>query len=310
MPQSGQDFLITYKVETTPGVRPTTLTGAKQFPCNASRGMNAGRSIIRPGIIRSDGQTGGADTGLETVTGEFVADFLPNGVFDEILKAGLRGLIVGTGPGVLKMTNPPTDYSFTFEIRETKNGINREFNGVSITSLGFGLNPNGKATITVGFMGIKGNDPVAGASIFTSPTLYNGDGMSLVNAAYSIDGGARGNITGLDFALDLHAENVAVGGSQYTPAVYLSNMTGTGNFRTIRSAIADEIKFRQKTRFALSVGLAAVAGGPVQYLLLLPRCFFTGYDAPIGATGPLIATLPFEIEYDTTVGGMIEIDIT
>jgi hypothetical protein len=301
MGQSGQDFLITYKKETVLGVRPTVLTGAKQFPCNASRGMTGQRALIRPGIIRYDGQTGSSDLGLETVTGEFTADLIP-AVFDEIIEAGVRGT---TASLLLKPGNPPVNRSFTFEIREIQNGINREFNGVRVTSLAFGLNPQGKATITVGFMGIKSATPAVAASIWTTPTLYGGDGMTPVNAAWSVDGSARTTITGFDFSLDLHPENIAVGGSIWSPDVYPGNMTGSGNFRTVRSAIADEIAFRSGTRVAIAIALAATMGGSPLLTITLPRVMYSGYDAPIGGTGPLVSTLPFEIEYDATLAGMI-----
>lgn len=306
MGQSGQDFLITYKKETVLGVRPTTLTGAKQFPCNPSRGMSSQRTLIRPNIIRYDGQTGSSDLGLETVTGEFTADLIP-GVFDEIIEAGVRGT---TASLVLKPDIPPTKRTFTFEVREVANGINREFNGVRVTSLGFGLGPTGKATITVGFMGIKGNTPVVGATIWTSPTLYSGDGMAPVNSAMSIAGASRVNITGYDFTLPLPAEGVAVNGSNYSPDIYDGNMTGSGTVRTIRAAIADEVAYRAQTRVSISIVLAATMGGAPVLTILLPRCLYTGYDAPIGGTGPLIATLPFEIEYDATTGGMVQFTFT
>lgn len=303
--QSGQAFLITYKLETVEGVTPVVLTGAKQFPCNASQGMRADSAIIRPGIIRQDGQTGSSRLGLETVTGEFTADLIPD-VFDEIIEAGVRGTWASN---VLKPGTTPTQRTFTFEVYEIANGIRRVFNGVKVTRLGFGLNPTGVATITVGFMGIKQLTPVAGASIWTSPTLYNGGvGMVPIDAAISFNGGARTNITGYEFTLDLNAENVAVVGSRFSPTVYDGNMTGSGTVRAIRSAIADEVAFRAETRQAIAVALAATSGGSAELTITLPRVMFTSFDLPIGGTGPLIAPIGFDIEYDATAGGMIQFD--
>lgn len=304
MGQSGQDFLITYKKETVLATTPAVLTGAKQFPCNASRGMKSGRAAIRPGIIRSDGQTGSSRLGLETVTGEFTADFLPD-VFDEIIEAGVRGT---TAAGVLIPDIPPTKRTFTFEIYEIANGIRRVFNGVRIISLAFGLNPQGMATITVGFMGIKGLTPVAGASIWTTPTLYSGVGMVPIDMATSFNAAPRTNLTGFDFALTLPAEVVAVNGSIYSPDVYDGNLTGSGNVRTIRSAVADEVAFRAETRQAIALALAESAGGPAKVTITLPRVMYTDFDYAIGGTGPVIATLPFDIEFDDTAAAMVQFD--
>jgi Phage tail tube protein len=304
MGQTGQDFLITYKVETVLGVTPVVLTGAKQFPCNASRGMSSGRAPIRPGIIRSDGQTGSSRLGLETVTGEFTADFIPD-VFDEIIEAGVRGTWASD---ILEPGATPTKRTFTFEIYEVANGIRRVFNGVRVISLGFGLTPTGMATITVGFQGIKGLTPAVGASIWTSPTLYNGAGMVPIDAAISFNGVARTTITGYDFTIGTGAENVAVIGSIYSPDVYDGNLSGSGTVRAIRAAIADEVAFRAETRQAIAVVLAASAGGPAELTITLPRVMYTGFDYGIGGTGPVVATLPFDIEYDATEGSMIKFE--
>jgi hypothetical protein len=304
MGQTGQDFLITYLPEVTFATVPGTLTGAKQFPCNASRGMNLGIANIRPEIIRSDGQTGASRGGLKTVTGEFTADLIP-GVFDDIIEAGVRGTI--DGGGILIPDDPPTKRSFVFEVYEVANGIRRVFLGVRVNTLGFNLTPTGMIQITVGFMGVEQQAPSVAASLFTSPTLFTGKGMVPVDAAISVNGTPRANVTGLEYTLDLHSELVAVAGTQQSPDVFDGNMTGAGTLRAIRSAVADEVAFRNETRYALSMACAATPGGPAVLTMLLPQVRLTSFDAPIGGTGPLIATMGFDIEKEeSTVNAMVQ----
>jgi len=87
--QSGTNFQIAYKAETTFGVRPAD-GGAKVFPHNDGAKQTMSKATIRSNAKRRDGQTRIGRHGSRSVGGSYAMD-AALGAVDDLIEAVLRG---------------------------------------------------------------------------------------------------------------------------------------------------------------------------------------------------------------------------
>jgi hypothetical protein len=301
--QTGQDLIISYKAETTLGVVPAVLTGAKQFRLARSPGLKLGRATIASDEVRSDGQSTIIRLGSRSVSGSFTANLSAGGTFDDLIAAALRGTIAS---GAVLPAVPPVQTSFTFEQYETITGVRKVFTGCRVTGMSLTVAPNGNVMITFPFMGLNMTGPTAGAALFTSPTRTTNASLVGDDSAITLNGTASVILTGIDFALDLHGTMTPVIGSTIAPDVDTSNMTLTGTVRAKRTSIALENAFITEALQALVIGLAEPSPSTASCVFTLPQFKFTDFSTSLGDTGPMIVSLPFTAGYDATLGGMIK----
>lgn len=105
--------------------------------------------------------------------------------------AGATVTILEKGKKTYTPLTAHTNDSFTVEEWHPDATVSRTFLGMQVDTLSFGLNPNGMATIDVGFMG-KDEEASTSSAYFTSPTAVGGqsiysapDGFLFINGVAS-----------------------------------------------------------------------------------------------------------------------------
>lgn len=293
--QSGHNLLVAGKVETTFGVKPTTVTGATRIRLNAGSGLRLGQALINPGEIRSDGNSSASRNGSRSVTGSYLMDISDN-TQDDLWAAGLRGTWTSN---VLSTTNPPTPYSFTFEEYETDIDATSVYKGCRVGGFTVRLAPDEPATVEFPIVGAD-MESLTGASApyYTTPTLSTTDIMTATDAAISVDGTPVLEFTACEFTVDLGAAGIPLVGTKITPDVWTNNMRVTGTITTLRSAATRQAAYLAGTEFALGVLLTDAAAQTLRFDI--PRCLFTDYTKGLGVDGPLLVTMPFTAGYKST----------
>lgn len=295
--QTGKNILVAYKEETTFGVQPAVVTGAKQFRLNGSAGLGLRRALIGTNEVRSDGQTGRSRLGSRSVDGSFSAD-LSQGTFDDLFAAVLRGTWSG---GSVIPSNPPLRRSFTFEQYEQDLDITRVFTGCRVSSMTVRLTPDGMAMVEFGIVGANMTIlSAASAPLYTSPTLATTSAMVATDAAVSIGGVSTLDFTSCEFTVDLSASTQPVIGSTITPDVFDNNMRISGTITSIRRDAVREQAYLDQTLSALVLALALPSPATGSITFTLPEIMFTDYSASLGDDGAMLATLPFVASKDAT----------
>lgn len=307
--QTGKNLEVSFGVEPTFNAAAPT-TGATRFRLNSGAGLKFARTVINPGEVRSDGQTAMARMGGRSVTGTYPTD-ISVGSFDDLIAAVLRGTwVAGTDP-VTKQVLPsstPVRRSFAFEQYYADMDQTELYTGNRISSMKVMAKPNAMATIEFGVVGADMQVLAAAASpYFTTPALSTSIGLVTEDGVIQLGGAPVLDFTGCDFTVDLKCKGEPVIGSAITPDVFESNMVISGTITALVKDLARVTSSLAETELALSLKLVEPAPSTGFITFLIPRLKLDIPTKTLGNDGALIATIPFVVGKDETLGGMIEV---
>lgn len=199
-----------------------------------------------------------------------------------------------------KLTNGATltRSSYTFEQYYSDLDESEQFAGCRVSSMKLSFQPNSVVTVEFGIVGqaeaILGT---ASAPGLTSPTQYTSIGLVAVDSSISIAGVQIATVTGGELMFDLNAQGIAVVGSTTTPDVYENPMKVTGSLTAVRTALTAShlARFLAETdNVELSLlFLEPDAVVPFDFVhVFIPRLKYLGDVGSLGATGPIVETIP------------------
>lgn len=296
-----KNYYAAIKRETTPGVVPAVVTGAKRMRLNAFTVPELSQALIQDPEIRSDGRTSMPEFGTHGVSGT-----LPSALrfteHDDFLEAAVGSAWVSDTltPGIV-------DYSHTLEIYE------QAPLDVATLTLGAKLGgfrlrgaPDEAGLLEYPVMGITQEVRTgAAAPFYTTPASTTTGMMTSTRAAITIGGTPVLDLTGFDMSSLIPLSLAKVAGSKFSPSVYRENMTLAGSLSMLRTSAARQQAYIANTVFDLVLVFSDAIGNTMTFTY--PSLAFSGFTLPLGGDGPPVVTLPV-VGGVVGAGEMVQID--
>lgn len=283
-------------------------TGAKILP-RVESSLNVAFESFQSEEIRDDMQRAASITGFEKVEGEIKGE-LSAGQWASFFAAALRGNFTAQAkPPIIKKTangngekagkilivpkSNHTTESFTIEDLFKDISVSRTYLGCRVSKLSLDVQPNGIASITVGFLGQRSED--AATAYFTSPTNITQSGkLAGVTGKLMVNKRQLGLVTGFKVDIDLNASSEPVLGARYAPDVFIGTVAVSGSFSIY---MQDKTMFdavRAGQTLSLELRMDAEDGVNSDYLaVILPGIKLTSIETDDGAKN-IIQTLNFD----------------
>ncbi|MGX2975567.1 phage tail tube protein [Ursidibacter arcticus] len=258
--------------------------------------------------IRDDMQRAASITGFEKVEGEIKGELsagqwanffaaVLRGNFTEQAKAPIIKKTNGSGekPGkilIVPQSNHTTE-SFTIEDLFKDINVSRTYLGCRVSKLSLDVQPNGIASVSVGFLGQRSED--ASAAYFTSPTnLIQSGKLAGVTGKLLFNKRPLGLVTGFKVDIDLNASSEPVLGARYAPDVFIGTVAVSGSFSIY---MQDKTMFdavRNGQSLSLELRMDAEDATNSDYVsIILPGIKLTSIETDDGAKN-IIQTLNFD----------------
>ena len=287
-------YYAAIKRETTEGVVPADVTGAKRMRLNAFTLPELAQALIRDPEIRSDGQTSMPEFGTHGVSGTLptAVRFTEN---DDMLEAAMRSTWATNTltPGI-------TAYSHTLEVHETNLDVSTLTLATKVGGFRLRGAPNSAGILEFPIMGITQEVRSAGsAPFYTTPTSTTTGMMTANRAAIEIAGVPVLNLSAFDMSTLIGLSLAEVVGSNLSPSVYDEDMTLAGTLSMLRTSAARQQEYLANTEFDLVIVFSDKIGNTMTFTY--PNLAFSGFTLPLGGDGPPVITLP-------VVGGVVGTD--
>lgn len=166
--------------------------------------------------------------------------------------------------------------------------------------------PDANVMITFTFMGLD-VQPMTGASapVFTSPTYTTTLPLVMADGTIRIGGVDYSILTGFSITIDRGGDTPSVL-APTSPDVFLANAKVSGSFSAIRQDLAFLTAFRNETTVDFFVDFVENEADPKDFLsLYVGYATLGGNSKQLGASGPLVETIPWNAGIDTTGGDRV-----
>lgn len=303
----GTKRTVVFAKETAFGTK-AAAAGAKIMP-RVETSLNTNFESYQSEEIRDDMQRSPSVVGFEKVEGDIKGE-LAAGQWAAFFAAALRGSFTaqakkpiiqkttaGTGEKngkilIVPKTGHSTD-SFTIEDLFKDINVSRQYLGCRVSKLSIDVQPNGIASITVSFLGQRGEESTA--AYFTDPTDITQSGkLAGVKGTLQVNKRAVGLVTSFKLDIDLGASSEPVLGARYAPDVFIGTIAVSGSFtmyfqdKTMIDAV------RQGTDLSLALRMDADDTNGSDYLtIILPGVKVTSNELDDGAKN-IMQTLNFD----------------
>ena len=303
----GTQRSVALSKETTFGTKPAKNT-AKLLP-RIETSLNVNFESFQSEEIRDDMQRAASIVGFEKVEGDVKGE-LAAGQWAWAFAAALRGafgaeakppIIKKTANGqgekngkilVVPQTAHSTD-SFTIEDWFKDIGLSRQYLGCRVSKLSLEVEPNGIASVTVTFLGQRGEE--SATQYFTSPPNIAQSGkLAGVKGSLQLNKQQMALITSFKLDIDLNASSEAVLGATYAPDVFIGTVAVSGSFTMYlqNKAMIDAV--RLGTNLSLALRMDAETSNDSDYMaIILPAIKVTSSEIDDGAKN-LMQTLNFD----------------
>ncbi|MGT3004821.1 phage tail tube protein [Pasteurella multocida] len=303
----GTKRTIVFAKETQFGTK-ATHTGAKILP-RIESSLDTSFESFQSQEMRDDMQRAASITGFEKVEGELKGE-LSAGQWSAFLAAVLRGnfttqakapIIKKTTKGsgekqgkilVVPQNNHTTD-SFTIEDLFSDINVRRIYLGCRASKISINVQPNGIASISVGFLGQRSEEGTT--PYFTSPTNINQSGkLAGVTGKLLFNKQPLGPVTGFKLDIDLNASSEPVLGARYAPDVFIGTVAVSGSFSIYMQDKKMFDAIRRGETLSLELRMDAEDATNSDYVsIILPGIKLTSIDTDDGAKN-IIQTLNFD----------------
>lgn len=302
----GTKRTIIFAKENTFGTKPAK-TGAKIMP-RVETSLDAKFESFQSEEIRDDMQRSASILGFEKVEGEIKGE-LAAGQWAQFFAAVLRGEFTreakapiikkGNGSGekngkiLIVPTQNHSTPSFTIEDVFKDINVSRTYLGCRVSKLSLDVQPNGIASVSVGFLGQRSEE--SNTPYFTNPTNLTQSGkLAGVSGKLVFNKQALGLVTGFKLDIDLNASSEPVLGARYAPDVFIGTVAVSGSFSMYMQdkAMFDAVRAGQS--LSLELRMNADESTNTDYVsIILPGIKLTSIDTDDGAKN-IIQTLNFD----------------
>lgn len=282
--------------------------GAKILPRTEST-LDAKFDAFQSEEIRDDMQRTASITGFEKVEGELKGE-LAAGQWAAFFAAVLRGQFTAQAkPPIIKKTsngagekngkilivptaNHTTD-SFTIEDSFQDINVSRTYLGCRVSKLSLDVQPNGIASVSVGFLGQRSEESTT--RYFTNPTNLSQSGkLAGVSGQLLFNKQPLGLVTSFKVDIDLNASSEPVLGARYAPDVFIGTVAVSGSFSIYMQDKSMFDAMRSGTALSLELRMNAEESANTDYVsIILPGIKLTSIDTDDGAKN-IIQTLNFD----------------
>jgi len=303
----GTQRTVVIAKETAFGTKPAK-TGAKILP-RVETTLNTNFESYKSEEIRDDMQRAASVIGFEKVEGDIKGE-LAAGQWAWAFSAALRGAFgAQSKPPIIKKTTdgqgekngkilivPKTAHttdSFTIEDLFKDVAISRQYLGCRVSKLSIDIQPNGIASITVTFLGQRGEE--SAVAYYTNPTTIAQSGkLAGVQGKLLVGGQQAALVTSVKLDIDLNASSEPVLGAKYAPDVFIGTVAVSGSFTMYlqNKSMIDAI--RNGRNLSLALRMDAEETTATDYLtIILPGIKVTSAEIDDGAKN-IMQTLNFD----------------
>lgn len=303
----GTKRTVVFAKETQFGTK-ATRTGAKILPRIEST-LDASFEAFQSQEIRDDMQRAASITGFEKVEGEIKGE-LAAGQWAAFFAAVLRGSFTAQAkaPIIKKTSNgngekqgkilivPQADHttdSFTIEDVFKDINVSRTYLGCRVSKLSLDVQPNGIASVSVGFLGQRSEESTT--PHFTSPSNIAQSGkLAGVTGKLLFNKQPLGLVTAFKLDIDLNASSEPVLGASYAPDVFIGTVAVSGSFSIYMQDKKMFDAIRRGQTLSLELRMDAEDASNSDYVsVILPGIKLTSIDTDDGAKN-IIQTLNFD----------------
>lgn len=257
--------------------------------------------------IRANMQRSPSIVGFEKVEGDLKGE-LAAGQWSQFLASALRGnwteakdpiikKTAGTGEKKGKILIVPetahTTDSYTIEDVFSDINVSRVYTGCRVSKISIDVQPNGIATMTVTFLGQKGEESTA--QYFTSPSeITQSPKLAGVNGQLLVNKQKAALVTGWKVDIDLNASSEPVLGAKYAHDVFIGSVAVSGSFTMYFQDKSMIEAVRNGANLSLALRMDAGTEKDADYMtFILPGIKATSVTIDDGAKN-LIQTLNFD----------------
>jgi hypothetical protein len=303
----GTKRAVVFAKESTFGTKPAKTAG--KIMTRTETSLNTNFENYQSEEIRDDMQRAPSVVGFEKVEGDIKGE-LAAGQWSAFFAAALRGsftseakapIIKKTSNGsgeksgkilIVPKTGHTTD-SFTLEDVFKDIAMNRVYLGCRVSKLSLDVQPNGIASITVGFLGQRGEETTA--AYFTNPPEVGQSGkLAGVKGTLQVNKRAVGLITSFSLEIDLNANSEPVLGAKYAPDVFIGTVAVSGSFSMYLQDKSMIDAVRNGTNLSLALRMDAEESAGADYItIILPGIKVTSAEIDDGAKN-IMQTLNFD----------------
>lgn len=280
--QDGRSLYAALKAETTLGVVPAVVTGAKKFPINPGSGLTLAMAEILSGAITGDGEERRPRSGSHSVSGTLDGDLTYEHV--DVLEAGMR---TTWASDILDPVVPLVKRSYTIEVYEPDIDVSTLSKGCRVAGYRQSGAPDQPIRMSYPVVGITQEvRETTSAPFYTTPTEPSDDYMTTTDAAIEIDGSPVLVLTGWDASVGNGAATRPVVGSKFSPDVFTNLLGLNGSITALRESADLQKKYIANDPVDLVITASDLAGNLLifRYLNLLLRGFTQGIGEDNGET--------------------------
>lgn len=284
-----------------------TATDGKIIPRTESS-LNSNFDSFSSEEIHENMQRSPSIVGFEKVEGDLKGE-LSAGQWSAFLASALRGTWTAAKEAIIKKTpagtgekqgkilvvpekNHTTD-SYTIEDVFSDIGLSRIYTGCRVSKISIDVQPNGIATISVTFLGQKGEESTA--QYFTNPPeVAQSPKLAGVNGKLLANKQQAALVTGWKMDIDLNASSEPVLGAKYAHDVFIGTIAVSGSFTMYFQDKSMVEAVRNGTNLSLALRMDAGTEKDADYMtFILPGIKATSISIDDGAKN-LIQTLNFD----------------
>lgn len=293
--QSGQNYVINYKVQTVIGT-PVTGTGGYTLRTLASQGFDFQRARIQSQEIRSDGFYGAPRKGVKSVPGSYLSELSYN-TYDPLFESFLRSTF--NSVGVLVPGSTKTFFTFEQYLQDLDLALQVET--VRPISMQVTIPAEGMCQIQWGLMGRSAAalDSAASPSM-TSPTLTTTKPIAGIDC--TITGPSAMSFSSVQFGCTRPGGVQALIGTTLSPDVYDGSATGEGTITGTIESLAYLSEVAGDSSTTLTVTCPDEAGNEIEFALAGVQ--LENFSAPVGQPNAMIVSSRF------SYGGTTALQIT
>ncbi len=206
-----------------------------------------------------------------------------------------------------KLSNPATAVRRSFYIDEYNTDFDQSesFGGCRFTGFGLTGSPNGMAELNLSVLGMSVTAQATGSSpFFTSPTQFTTDPLVFADAKISLGGNEITVATAVELNYEITAETLPVVGASVTPDVFDNDARLSGSLTLLREDLTLLTNFLDEDELELHVMLEEPGTVPNGYIgFYVPKLVLMNLEAPLGADGAMVQTIPWEAGVRTSATG-------
>jgi hypothetical protein len=196
--------------------------------------------------------------------------------------------------------SPPVERYFTVDeylqdIDQSKTGVDCKFGSISLS-----VSPNNMAVVGFTLAGTDVTSNATGASpVLTTPTFTTSPPLVFLDGLIRVNGVDVVDLTNFQLNFTANPQGLAVIGQRASPDVYMGNAVGDGTLSGAINDLTEFDSFKAEDNIELFLLAQENEDAPKDFVSIYAgNAAYRGHQAPFGADGAMIETLPFAFGVD------------